>query len=77
MWRSFFLSFFQMRSQRVYFGKLSRDCRERDLEKLCREFGRCRDVRLLQGFGFAEFDDVRDAEDCVKDMDGTRFLGER
>jgi RNA recognition motif-containing protein len=58
-------------------GKLARDTRERDLEKLCREFGRIRDVRLLQGFGFAEFDSSRDAEDCIKEMDGAKFLGQR
>ncbi len=66
-----------MGSCRVYFGKLSRDCRERDLEKLAREFGRIRDIRLLQGFGFVEYEDSRDADDAVKDLDGTRFLGER
>ncbi|KAJ3269164.1 hypothetical protein HDV01_001710 [Terramyces sp. JEL0728] len=71
-------------NRRVYFGmvelmpgKLPRDCRERDVEKLAKEFGRIRDVRCLQGFAFVEFDDGRDASDCVKDLDGTRFMGER
>ncbi|KAJ3253285.1 hypothetical protein HK103_000779 [Boothiomyces macroporosus] len=64
-------------NRRVYFGKLPRDCRERDIEKLAKEFGRIRDVRCLQGFAFVEFDDGRDASDCVKDLDGTRFMGER
>ncbi|KAI8895966.1 hypothetical protein BC833DRAFT_541914 [Globomyces pollinis-pini] len=66
-----------MGGHRVYFGKLARDCRERDLEKLTREFGRVRDIRLLQGFAFVEFADSRDADDCIHELDGTRFLGER
>ena len=28
-------------------------------------------------YGFCEFDDMRDAQDAVKDLDGTRFLGSR
>ena len=28
-------------------------------------------------YGFCEFDDMRDAQDAVKDLDGTRFLGGR
>ena len=74
---------FLIMSTRVYFGeqvntgKLSRDCRERDLEKLVSEFGRIRDVRMLQGFAFVEFRDSRDASDCIHELDGTRFMGER
>lgn len=62
---------------RVYFGKLPRDCRERDLEKLAEEFGKIRDVRMLQGFAFVEFQDSRDADDCIRDLDNTRFMGDR
>lgn len=28
-------------------------------------------------YGFCEFDDMRDAQDAVKDLDGSRFLGNR
>ena len=41
------------------------------------KYGRFRDVRILQGFGFVEFDDNRDADDVVKDLDGRDFMGER
>ena len=71
-----FFSIIEM-GTRVYFGKLPRDCSESELEKLVEKFGRTRDVRLLQGFAFVEFSDSRDADDCVKDLDGSRFLGER
>lgn len=67
--------FFSM--SRVYFGRLPRDCRERDVEDLAREFGRVRDVRMLSGFAFVEFADRRDASDAIHELDGTRFMGER
>lgn len=47
------------------------------MEKLANEFGRIGDVRLLQGFAFIEYDSSRDADDAVRQLDGTRFLGER
>ncbi|KAJ3282936.1 hypothetical protein HK104_010631 [Borealophlyctis nickersoniae] len=62
---------------RVYIGKLPRDCTEREVQKLAREFGPVRDIRLLSGFAFVEFEDDRDARDCVKSLDGDKFLGER
>jgi RNA recognition motif-containing protein len=82
---SVFSTFVSMSSsKRVYLGphstklgKLPRDARERDIEDLCSKFGRIKDVRLLQGFGFVEFDDARDAEDAVRDLDNQKFMGER
>lgn len=66
-----------MSYSRVYFGRLPRDAEARDVEKLASEFGRIRDVRLLTGFAFVEFDDSRDARDAVRELDGCRFMGER
>ena len=37
---------------RVYFGRLPRDTRERDLEKFVRGFGRVREVSIKLGYGF-------------------------
>lgn len=38
----------------------------------------CDFQRNEQGtYGFCEFDDMRDAQDAVKDLDGSRFLGGR
>ncbi|KAJ3040368.1 hypothetical protein HDV00_011024 [Rhizophlyctis rosea] len=62
---------------RVYVGKLARDTSERDVKKLAKEFGPIRDIRLLSGFAFVEFEDDRDAKDCVKTLDGEKFRGER
>ncbi|TPX49416.1 hypothetical protein SeLEV6574_g01484 [Synchytrium endobioticum] len=61
---------------RVYFGRIPRDTEIRDLETLCAKYGRVRDVKVLNGFGFVEFDDPRDASDAVRGLDRTRFLGE-
>jgi arginine/serine-rich splicing factor 4/5/6 len=39
-------------STRVYFGRLNRDVRERDIEKLLRGYGDIREINLKNGFGF-------------------------
>lgn len=52
--------------------------RERDLEDEFTRYGRLSDVFIptdrhrggSRGFGFVTFEDKRDAEDAVKDMDG-------
>ncbi|KAJ3212903.1 hypothetical protein HDU67_003520 [Dinochytrium kinnereticum] len=62
---------------RIYIGKLPRDITERELKKLVSEFGPTREIRILSGFAFVEFDDARDARDAVDKLDGSRFAGER
>ena len=62
---------------RVYVGRLSNRARERDVEKFFRGFGRIRDVLLKNGYGFVEFDDSRDAEDAVYELNGRDLMGER
>ncbi|KAJ1555527.1 hypothetical protein HK096_002134, partial [Nowakowskiella sp. JEL0078] len=56
---------------------LPRDCTEKDLEKLANKYGRVKDIRLLAGFGFVEFEDRHDARDCIDQLDGTKFMGDR
>jgi len=65
------------RGCRVYIGNLPKDCREKDIDRCFRTFGRIRDILVKTGYGFVEFDDHRDADDAVYDMDGRDLLGER
>ena len=85
-----------MGDYKVYIGNIPDDCRERDVEKFFKGFGKIRNIVLkvsrgethtmnhtmidfdFQGnYGFAEFDDLRDAQDAVKDLDGCKLLGTR
>ncbi|KAJ2880462.1 serine arginine-rich splicing factor, partial [Coemansia aciculifera] len=62
---------------RLYVGRLPRDVRERDIERLFKGYGQIRDICLLSGFGFVEFRERRDAEDVMQDFNGRDFMGER
>jgi len=62
---------------RVYIGRLSHRARERDVEDFFRGFGKIRDVILKNGYGFVEFDDHRDADDAVYELNGKDLSGER
>lgn len=64
-------------SSRLYLGRLPHDVLREDITDLFRGLGRIVDVRILNGFGFVEFDDPRDAELAVRDFDGTMFMGDR
>jgi len=63
----------------VFVGGLPEDCRERDVEDFFAKskYGRIKSIRLRHGFGFVDFDDSRDADDCMADLDGERMLGAR
>ncbi|KAI7691676.1 Serine-arginine protein 55 [Sarcoptes scabiei] len=65
-----------MTGTRVYVGRISYDVRERDIEKFFKGYGRIREILLKDGFAF-EFDDHRDAEDAVYELNGKDMLGER
>lgn len=62
---------------RVYIGHLSYHARERDVERFFKGYGRIRDVMLKNGYGFVEFDDYRDADDAVYELNGKELCGER
>ncbi|XP_055631520.1 serine-arginine protein 55-like [Toxorhynchites rutilus septentrionalis] len=66
-----------MVGSRVYVGGLARDARERDLEKFFKGYGRLCDVMIKNGFGFVEFEDHRDADDSVYELNGKDLLGGR
>ncbi|KAI4337435.1 hypothetical protein L6164_015853 [Bauhinia variegata] len=58
---------------RVYVGNLDSRVTERELEDEFRQFGVIRSVwvaRRPPGYAFIDFDDRRDAEDAIRDIDG-------
>ena len=58
-------------------GKLPRDVSEKEIRRFFDEYGRIKDIRILLGFAFVEYEDYRDARDAVDRLDGARFLGDR
>uniref|UniRef100_A0A5S6Q0F1 RRM domain-containing protein n=1 Tax=Trichuris muris TaxID=70415 RepID=A0A5S6Q0F1_TRIMR len=63
-------------TSRVYIGQLSYEIRENDVEDFFKGYGKIRDINLKQGYGFVEFDDYRDANDAVHDLNGKHMLGD-
>ncbi|KAJ6829062.1 serine/arginine-rich splicing factor RSZ21A-like [Iris pallida] len=58
---------------RVYVGNLEARVSERDLEDEFRTFGVIRSIwvaRKPPGYAFIDFDDRRDAQDAIRDLDG-------
>ncbi|KAJ8045782.1 Serine/arginine-rich splicing factor 4 [Holothuria leucospilota] len=64
-------------SARLYVGRLSDQAHERDVEKFFKGYGKLKEINLKNGFGFVEFEDPRDAEDAVYDLNGKDLCGER
>ncbi|KHG29731.1 Rbp1 [Gossypium arboreum] len=63
---------------RVYVGNLDPRVSERDLEDEFRVFGVIRSVwvaRRPPGYAFIDFDDHRDAEDAIRELDGAQAMG--
>ena len=54
----------------VYVGGLSRDVREKDLERFFKGCGRIEDVSIKNGYAFVDLEDYKDAEDAVYELDG-------
>lgn len=62
---------------RVYVGRVPNDAREKDLERFFKGYGRLTEVLMKNGYSFVEFDDPRDADDAVYELNGKDLLGER
>ena len=63
---------------RVFLGNLPPDCRVRDIEDFLKPCGGVRNVLIKQRkYGFAEFEDEKDAEDAVHEMHGKKLHGNR
>lgn len=65
---------------KVYIGDLGSGTAKHELEDHFSKFGPLKNVWVARnppGFAFVEYDDPRDAEDAVREMDGKRFNGRR
>ncbi|XP_029990540.1 serine/arginine-rich splicing factor 6-like isoform X1 [Sphaeramia orbicularis] len=62
---------------RVYVGKLSSHVREKDIQRFFSGYGKLLEVDLKNGYGFVEFEDMRDADDAVYELNGKELCGER
>ncbi|CAM0135990.1 hypothetical protein VKS41_005633 [Umbelopsis sp. WA50703] len=65
-------------SGKVYVGHVSSRIIRRDLEELFEKFGRVLGVEIKHGgFAFIDFEDPRDAEDAVRELNGYVLNGDR
>ncbi|XP_028394188.1 serine-arginine protein 55-like isoform X2 [Dendronephthya gigantea] len=62
---------------RVFLGRLPYRIRESDIERFFKGYGRIRDINVKTGFAFVAFEDYRDADDAVHDLNNKDLLGER
>mmetsp|Transcript_14466 Transcript_14466/g.24744 ORF Transcript_14466/g.24744 Transcript_14466/m.24744 type:complete len:91 (+) Transcript_14466:65-337(+) len=62
---------------RIFVGELSEKISEQELEDMFAKFGHIRKISMKAGFGFVDYDDHRDADDAVRDMDGVEVEGRR
>lgn len=65
---------------RVYVGNLGNKGSRRELEREFERFGPLRDVWVARnppGFAFILYEDSRDADDAIREMDGKSVCGER
>ena len=59
---------------RVYIGNLSSSCIKQDLEQFFKGYGHLTEIFIKQGYGFVEFENYRDADDAVYDLDGRNLM---
>ncbi|KAL0487331.1 SRSF6 [Acrasis kona] len=62
---------------RVYIGNLSNRVSDKEVEGQFSKYGRVLKIDLKNGYGFAEYDDERDASSAVRGLDGLELDGMR
>ena len=61
----------------MFIGRLSNRATESDVERFFEGFGKILEVNLKTGYGFVEFEDSRDADDAVYELNNQNLCGER
>ncbi|XP_063720156.1 serine-arginine protein 55-like [Symsagittifera roscoffensis] len=61
----------------IYLGDIPSECKERDVEDFFRKYGRIEKISMKGTFAFVDFEDGRDGDDAIRDLDGRRLLGVR
>ncbi|KAI9738975.1 MAG: hypothetical protein M1818_005289 [Claussenomyces sp. TS43310] len=69
----------EVSSTRLYLGNLPRNATKADVEAhfATHEAGKITEIKLMNGFGFIEYEDAMDARDVVPAFHGSEFMGER
>ncbi|KAI2747515.1 hypothetical protein DTO013E5_804 [Penicillium roqueforti] len=69
----------EVSSTRLYLGNLPRNVTKSDIEEHFSSHGsgKITEIKLMNGFGFIEYDDQLDARDIVPAFHGSDFKGER
>lgn len=65
---------------KVYVGNLDQRATKHQIEDIFSKYGPLRNVWVARnppGFAFVEYEDSRDAEDAVRNLDGSRACGSR
>lgn len=66
-----------MSGRRLYVGRLDQDATRKDVESYFATHGPIVDVRLMAGFCFLEYEQLKDAEQAVNDLNGKDFMNQR
>ena len=61
----------------IFIGGLSDEVRTSDLERKFKHCGRMKDVWIVRDFAFIQFEDPRDAQEAIEDMNGERICGRK
>ncbi|EED19524.1 electron transfer flavoprotein-ubiquinone oxidoreductase [Talaromyces stipitatus ATCC 10500] len=69
----------EVSSTRLYLGNLPRNVTKKDIEEYFGSHGtgKITEIKLMNGFGFIEYEDAMDARDVVPAFHGSDFKGER
>ncbi|CAN6660732.1 hypothetical protein TRVA0_032S01464 [Trichomonascus vanleenenianus] len=65
-----------MSDVRIFIRPIPFEARRSDVEDLFARFGPLQEVKLLRGYGFVEFKEPADAENAVRELNNSGFMGE-